>query len=181
MSTRERVKALLSSGVSQVQAAQAIGVEESWVSQLMAEEEFRREVQEARAGLAIQHVEVDKRIDEIERRAWEKVGALLPLQTDAMKVLKVAQVANAARRKAEAAVVGNAQPATVVTLNLPQVTEVQFVLSTDRQVVEVAGRPLQTLSSSAVQALLGRKKAEQLVEDVTPQVSESTRRLLSEF
>lgn len=181
MDTRERVKALLSSGVSQAQAASAIGVEESYVSQLMAEDEFRREVQEGRAGLAIKHVETDKSIDEIESKAWKKVDALLPLQTDLMKVLKVAQIANAAKRKAEAAAAVNAQPATVVALNLPNVQAVQIVLSTDRQVVEVAGRPLQTLPSSSVQKLLQDRRTTKLLDDSTPLIPRETRNMLDEF
>jgi hypothetical protein len=155
-------------------------VEESWVSQLMAEEEFREEVERMRGEAAAGRLENDKRIDSIEDRAWQKVEQLLPIQTDIMKVLKVAQAANTARRTAAGAI-GVSQPSTVVQLTLPTAIHVEFKMSSDRQVVEVDNRPLQTMASSTVHALLNQQRAHKLLTDATPQVDDKTQRLLNEF
>ena len=70
-----------------------------------------------------------------------------------MRVLKVAQVANAAKRKSEAATAVQ-QPSTIVNIALPQQALVEFKLSTDKQVVEIDGRSLTTMPSHVVQAKL---------------------------
>lgn len=179
--TQERILELLGAGASQSQVAMAVGVEESYISQLMAQEEFRKAVQELRAEAAAKHAAVDARIDSIEDKAWRRIDNLVELETNLMKLLKVAQAANAAKRRTQG--VGMAQPATALTVNiaLPQAAVVEFTMSTDRQVVDIGGRAMTTMPSKLVQERLKERKAERLAEDVTPQVSGPSAKLLSQF
>lgn len=179
-STQERILDLLAAGVSQVQTAAALGVEESYVSQLMANEEFRSAVSLKRADKAVDQIEHDGKIDDIEEKAWERVQKLLPMETNLMRVLKVAQVANAAKRKTETSIIPQ-QPSTIVNIALPQQALVHFKLSSDKQVVEVEGRSLATMPSHVVQAKMRERKAQTLLIDATPAIDSGTAAKLASF
>lgn len=178
--TQEKILDLLGAGVPQVQVATAVGVDESYVSQLMAEDWFRGAVQERRAAHAVESIEHDEKIDSIERRAWERIDKLLPLETNLMKLLKVAQVANAAKRKSEVAV-ASTQPATIVNIALPQSALVQFKMTSDKQVIEIEGRSMNTMPSHVVQSKLREKKAASLLVDQTQLIPQDMASKLAAF
>ena len=177
---KDKVLDLLGAGVMQVQVAQALGVDESYVSQLMADESFRNEVQLRRAARAAEHIELDGKIEDLEEMALNKVLKLLPLETNLMKALKVFQVANAAKKKSEAAV--NAQtPSTIVNITMPQNALVHFAMTSDKQVVEVDGRSLTTMPSHVVSQKLKERRAQSLLSDLTPAIDSETARKLAAF
>jgi len=181
MSAQERIQELLGAGVSQVQAALAVGVDESYVSQLMAEENFRAAVVAKRAESAALRAGTDKSIDSIEDKAWKKIEQLIPLETNLMKLLKVATAANAAKRGTSRDATAGNNAGTVVNITMPQSALVEFKMTTDKQVVEIDGRSMNTMSSAKVQAALRERQAKELVQDVTPQVSQKTAVLLKDF
>lgn len=179
--TQQRIMELLGAGASQVQVAMAVGVEESYVSQLMADEGFRAAVQERRADVALKHAETDAKIDSIEEKAWRRLDQLVELETNTMKLLKIATAANAAKRRTDGSQQAASTSAPVVNITLPQSAVVEFKMTTDKQVVEIGGRSMNTMSSAHVHAALREKKAKELAQDVTPQVSGKTKQLLSDF
>jgi transcriptional regulator with XRE-family HTH domain len=180
-STQQRILELLGAGASQSQVAMAVGVEDSYVSQLMANEDFRSGVQALRAEAAAKHAATDAKIDNIEDIAWKRIESLVPMETNLMKLLKVATAANAAKRKSGGNAVTAPATAQIVNIQLPQSAVVEFKMTPDRQVVEISGRSMNTMSSAKVHAALREKRAKELVEDVTPQVNGKTADLLSQF
>lgn len=177
---KDKIRDLLGAGVSQVQVANALGVEESYVSQLMADDRFREEVQTLRAAKATEYIEVDGKIEDLEKMALDKMIKLMPFETNLMKAAKIFQIANGAKKKAEAAV--NSQPAsTVVNITLPQSTIVNFKMSSDKQVVEVGGRSLVTMPSHVVNQKLKEKQALALLTDATPAIDAATAKKLAQF
>jgi hypothetical protein len=103
------------------------------------------------------------------------------METNLMKLLKVATAANAAKRKSGGNAVTAPATAQIVNIQLPQSAVVEFKMTPDRQVVEISGRSMNTMSSAKVHAALREKRAKELVEDVTPQVNGKTADLLSQF
>lgn len=172
---------LLGAGVSPVQVALACGITESYVSQLLSQQEIADEVTSLRAARAAQYVEHDDNLDSDEEKARRLVrrnldnGILKP-----MEALQHFRVLNAARRQSQAAV---ATPAvsTVVTLNLPVAAQVQFKLTTDKQIIEVDGRSLATMPASSMARMLKERQTREtltdlhaMVTDVTPRKMEIT-------
>lgn len=179
--SKERIRDLLGAGASQAQVAMAVGVEESYVSQLMADEDFRGAVTALRAEAAARHAATDARIDSIEDKAWKKIDSLIEFETNLMRLLKVAQAANAAKRRVSENLSTPQGAAPVVNITLPQSSLVEFRMSSDRQVVEIEGKALQAMPSAKIQELARNHKAKQLAEDTTPLIPSDSARLLAKF
>jgi transcriptional regulator with XRE-family HTH domain len=177
---RERVIELLGAGVTQSQVAAALGVEESYVSQLMSEEEVRAEVSNLRATKAAGYIQVDGTIENLEEVALERITRLLPMEANLMKALKVFQVMNAAKKKSESSIAPQ-QPANIVTINLPQQALVTFQMSSDKQVIDIAGRSLTTMPSHQLQARLKERQAATLLADQTPAIDPKLAARLAQF
>ena len=167
MSSKERIVTMLAAGVKPVNIAAAIGVDASYVSQVAAENE--EQISEERSKRAVNVVEHDMTLDAMEDRSLQKVGRLLDGVTDPMKALAVFKVLNGARRRSEAANAA-AVPATVVQIELPEVARVAIKVTTNNQVIEVAGRSMLTMQAKTVEDMLVRrqeekKKTVELLED----------------
>jgi hypothetical protein len=90
----------------------------------------------------------------------------------------VAQGANAAKRRTDPVQGSQNQGGAVVNINLPVNSLMQFKMTSDRQVIEVDGRSMNTMQSAKVQELA---RAVKLAENTVPQVSEASRKLLESF
>jgi transcriptional regulator with XRE-family HTH domain len=178
---QERVKDLLAAGVSQTQVASAVGVSESYISQLMENEEFRDEVIRARGEAALEDVKADEETDDIEGIARRKIKQLLPFENNVMKVLKVYQVMNGAKRKTEPAQQLQNTAGVIVNITLPQRAIVDFKLTSDRQVVEVAGRSMATLPSNVLHQKLRQEQANRLLLDKGQPIEDAVLKKLQKF
>lgn len=178
---QEKIKDLLAAGVSQTQVAAAVGVSDGYISQLMEDENFRTAVIMSRGEIAVNDVKADQEVDDIEEAARQKIKGLLAFETKISTVLKVYQVMNAAKRKTEptAATIPNA--GVIVNISLPQKAIVDFTLTADKQVVEVAGRSMATLPSNVVHAKLREKQAARLLTDTTQPITDALIKKLGKF
>lgn len=150
MASREHLLRLLGEcNLAPVQAAQATGLSESYISQLMAEESFREEVLRLRTQRLTQYSEHDTELDSLESKALSRVAETLPFMkgNDALRAF---QVLNAAKRRS-AQVSQSATPSMVVELEIPPAAQVHFKIQVGTsEVVEVEGRSLATLPSKNV-------------------------------
>ncbi len=160
---KERILDLLGSGVTQVQVAAACGIDESYISQLMEDEDFRQQVLDKRASRVIEHKETDDTIDRIEKKSLEKLEKLIQFETNIMRVLRVFQAANAAKKKTESNVPATGTAGTVVNISVPMTAVVQFKMTPDAQVVEVGDRSMVTMPAQVVNKKLQERKAERLL------------------
>lgn len=148
-------------GLTQRQVADTLGCEESYVSQLMAQEEFRSEVMARRSAKATEYREHDCKVDGGEERALQRVletiGVMKP-----MEALKAFQVLNGAKRRS--AVQSGPQHVTqIVNVELPESAMVHFRIAPEsREVIEVEGRSLATLPAGNVRQMLASRTAAQL-------------------
>lgn len=181
----QRIVELLGAGLSQSVVAQSVGVDASYVSQVATAN--AETIEQARAARAAEYVEHDNSIHALEKLALERLGKMLPLTSDVMKLTKVFQVLNSARRSLDHGMAAaGATPATIVSIELPPAAQLHFKLTADQQVIEVEGRSMVPMPSHQVAAQLRAQKAARLLEHSTalprmPVVSERARALIDQI
>jgi len=161
LDTNARIKKLLGNGLPPSAVAEAVGVDPSLVSQLLADEDFKREVLTAKAARAEQALERDARWDRIEDKVLEKAEQMLPLISRPRDLIAIAQVANGAKRRTgDLGGIGESN-APVVNIVLPNSAVIHFQMNPQAQVVSVEGRSMMPLPASHLNSHLQRLKERQ--------------------
>ena len=162
---KEKVKELLGMNLKPVVVASAVGVSESYISQLLSDAEFSKEVQELKLRNLSETIERDKRWDGLEDGLLQRLEDILPMGfTRPMELLRALQVVNAAKRRSTPQEAATATSMTIVPLLIPAVVASKFVANAQGQVVEVEGRTIATMPASVV--------AEKLLEKDTSRAKE---------
>lgn len=152
---KERILEMLGNGVPQVAVAAALGVSESYISQLMGDPEFAEEVALRRFQQLQAHTARDSKYDSIEDKLLEKLEHALPQLMKPGEITGVLKVINAAKRRGvvqQELPVGQSQ---TVVLNIPQVLVNKFSTNIQQQVIEVAGKPLLTIPAEQLLKKVG--------------------------
>lgn len=182
-----RIVDLLAAGVPQVRIAETVGVDASYISQLAGREDISALVSRKRADRVAEKIEHDDSIEGLEKIALERIGKLLPMQSDIMKITRVFQVLNGAKKSGDAAgALAGTVPQQVVVLNLPAAAQLQFKLTSDKQVIEVEGRSMVPMASNVVAAQLRTLKAARLLENAVempkaPMISSKTKSIVDQL
>lgn len=186
-----RVVELLAAGMLPSQVARSVGCDASYITQLAGQEDVIARIQELRLEGAEALLEKDKLVEDLERAALEKMEKLLPLQMDLMKVTKVYQVLNGARRMIDKSNAGMPQGGATVNLTFPAQAAIALQLSTDNQVVQIAGRSMTPLPSHVVAQQMRDRRANRLLEQSMPKLpdveskpasmSKATRNIIDEI
>lgn len=162
--TELKILDFLAAGVSQRAAAAASGVSESFVSQLMASEDFLASLADRRSAGLQESIEFDSRLDKAEDVVLRRIEATVGMITDPMKAVKALQMLSTVKRRNGVAT-QDSTPATIVTLDLPESSKVTISMSQDKQVIAIGGRSTATLPSRNLGVLLAeRKKSTQAIE-----------------
>lgn len=138
-SQADRIKALLGHGLSNQIVANTVGVEPSYVSQLMADEQFAEEVMMLRIQSLANATERDKSWDSLE----QKLLGTLHEHVDnkmfykPMDVLRALAVTNAAKRRGVASPEALTTHKPVVTLTIPATVIRQYKKTVEGEVVEI--------------------------------------------
>lgn len=159
-STADRALTLLGQGIAPAQVAAALGVTESYISQLVSDEQFAARVAELRYESLQKHNARDNAYDAMEDKLLERMEDLLPLMHRPMEILKAIQVINAAKRRGQSAPENITNKQTVIPLILPVQIINSFKVNPQGQVVEVGKQPLLTIQSGNMDALLKEKRDE---------------------
>lgn len=165
---KERILELLGYGIPAVQVAAAVGCDDSYVSQLMADDNFRSQVEVKRAEKFGEAVALDRMLDSAEQTALERMTALIPFMTRPGEAARVYSILNAAKRRTGAHAATQAAPAAVVQLVLPEAKSISFTLSHEKQVIEIEGRSMATMPARSVAAQLEARNARRLLEARAP-------------
>lgn len=160
-STRERVISLLGQGFSQAVVANTLGVQPSWVSQLLDDPDVRQQVQAARTNQLQERVEDDKTLEKMERRALKLLDDKMAFVRSPKEAASIFLALNKANRKT-----GSMAPETdavalqQVNITLPKAAaSIHIKLNQNNQVIEVEGRSMATLPSRALPSLASSKQA----------------------
>jgi len=138
--TKQQIKSLLSGGCTQRQAALAVGVDESYVSQLMTgDEEFATEVISARIIALKDQSARDGQYDLLEDKILKKLHDQLHMVVNSDKLVRMLAVVNGAKRRgAQQQENGQAGPITnVINLTLPTAIINRYRTNTSNEVIEV--------------------------------------------
>jgi len=148
----EKVIELLGDGHSQVIVADALGVSPARINQLLESEEVRAKVAARKISKLTDASKIDSEWDDLETRAMKKMRMSLAMATKPMEIIKILQVANAAKRKAVAADTASANGHAVqVTLVLPGIVHHKFAVAAQtNEIVEIDGQSLVTVSSDTI-------------------------------
>lgn len=147
MSTKERLIELLGSGISPAIAASAVGCTESYVSQLLSDEQVAAQISALRFANLQAASSRDKKMDSLEDTLLDKLQTTIPLMMRPGEILKAVATVNAMKRRGSAAPESMHIHNQVINLQLAPKTSVHFQLSANKELVEVAGRTLTTMSS----------------------------------
>lgn len=157
-----RIQKMLGEGLTSSVVASAVGCDPSYISQLMEDEEFKNAVLIARATKAEGAVKRDGKWDQIEELALEKAAQMLPLVTRPTDLVRLAAMANAAKRRSSEFSGGSESAAPTVNLVLPASAVIHFQMNSNAQVVEVDGRSLAALPTKTLAEKLKERAQERI-------------------
>lgn len=157
--TKERALELLGSGIASSLVAQSCGVSESYISQLLAEEDFLKAVVERKFQHLQKHNARDAAYDSMEDEILGKLKSQLGMIFDPMKLAKILQMLNAAKRRGAASSEAVTQQATIVTLIMPTkiVERFSVVKDIDNRIIEAGDQKLVTMQSGTLMDRLRSK------------------------
>ena len=138
--TKQQIKSLLSGGCTQRQAALAVGVDESYVSQLMTgDEEFATEVISARIVALKDQSARDGEYDKLEDKILKKLNDQLSMIVNPDRLVRMLAVVNGAKRRgAQQQDNGqNVAVTNVINLSLPAAIVNRYRTNTSNEVIEV--------------------------------------------
>lgn len=160
--TKARALDLLGDGIASNIVAQTLGVSESYISQLLADEVFLKGVVERRYAHLAKHNARDAAYDAIEDDLLERLKATLPMLFDPMKIVRVIQVINAAKRRGQSAPESITQQNVVVNLTLPTAVIDRFSIVKDinNQIIEAGEQKLVTIQSGTLLDRVKQNKPE---------------------
>ena len=153
-STEDRALVLLGQGLAPEMVASAIGVTPSAISQLLSQEEFSIKVAELRYTALASHTSRDAKYDAMEDKLLQRLESTLGMLFDPMKIAKLLQVINGAKRRGITAPENITPPSTVVQLNMPTQIFAQFVTNVNNQVIRAGEQELITVQSGNMTKLL---------------------------
>lgn len=175
--TEERAMALLGQGVPPTAVANALGVDISRISQLLADPEFATSVIDKKFESLSKHNERDSAIDGLEDKLVKKLEDTMAFMTRPMEILKSFQVINAAKRRGQSAPEDLTAKQTIIQLNIPQIILDRFQTNIHNQVVQVGTQSLLTIPSGQMLKQLEAANVETIstkIHDSNPSRAEST-------
>lgn len=149
-----RALELLGQNIPAAQVAMALGVTESLISQYMADPTFLGEVAELRFKTLAKHNTRDLAYDEMEDALLSQLKSYLPFVVDPMKIARLIQVINGAKRRGSTAPESLIAKSEVISLTLPIQIVNQFQVNSANQVVKAGEQDLVTVQSGRMQELL---------------------------
>lgn len=158
MELADRIKSLLGQGLSGTVVASAVGCDPSYVSQLMDQEDFRNEVLVAKATKAEAGVGRDAKWDQVEDIALDKAIQMLPMVSRPSDLIRIAQMANAAKRRTTEFANGAESASPTVQLILPPSANIVLQMNAQAQVVEVDGRSMTPLPTAHLGKMIAARR-----------------------
>jgi len=173
--TETKALNLLGQGFAPEMVASAIGVSPSRISQLLSQDGFAEQVAAARFQNLASQTERDSKYDTLEDQLLERLSKSLGMLFDPLKIAKLLQVVNAAKRRGAAAPENITPQSTVVNLNMPTQIFQQFTTNVNNQVIKAGSQELVTMQSGRMRELLESRKstsdAKEINHVLTPESS----------
>ena len=147
----------LGAGIEPSKVAAAVGVDPSYISQLLADDDFRSQVTVLRFEKLEEATNRDSRLNTIEDKLIDKTEKLIdnPLSfTKPMETIKALQMVNGMKRRGAEVTDAGAAASPVVTLTLPASMLAKFTVDINNQVIKADDQTLVTLPSGSMERLI---------------------------
>lgn len=155
-STSDQIVNLAAKGMMQVQIARMLGVDESYVSQVVNSEDGQKAIQEQAVQITEANDKFDKQIEDLEQTALDRVKLRLN-QANFQQSLAALKVLNALNKRRDTTPAARVTQGNVVPVVLPQSIAIQFTMNAQSQIVEVEGRTMVSASAGQL-AHIAQKK-----------------------
>lgn len=147
----ERIATLLGDGIPAATVAASLGCSESYISQLLSQDDFKQRISTARYEVLAKHNERDASYDTLEDKLLLKLDSSLPLMHRPAEILKALQVVNAAKRRGASAPEAIQEKAVVLKLVMPAQIMHKFTVNIQNQVIQAGEQELLTISSKELE------------------------------
>jgi len=155
-STTDQIIQYAASGVQQIQIARMLGVDDSYVSQVVNDPDNASKIQELAAEISEENRKFDDDIDASEEIALATVKRRLGM-ANMQQSLVALKTLNSLKRRRDTSPAMRQQTGTVVQLMMPQVTLVNYVANSQAEIVEVEGRTMVSAQSSQLAVLMQQR------------------------
>lgn len=162
---QDKVIKYLSQGISTKNIADALGCDESYISQLKADDRIQAKVAELRADYAVKDATFDETLNRAEEKALQRIESTLPF-ANAGQALAAFRVLNSARRRKDGPVSTEVHVTNVI-LQLPAGAAPRYILNDRSEIVEVEGKTMVAANPHQLPALLEMKTGKTVAPAVT--------------
>lgn len=157
---KDRIISLLGHGISPTVVASAVGVDPSYVSQLLELPEVQEAVSLARSQSIEENLSIDSTIKQVEKAAVERLKNQLIFARTPLETARIFQILNSARRHAEeTSHNGRVSESGAITITLPAtaVSQLGIRLNSSSQIIEVDGKTMAPMPSKSLSSLSDSK------------------------
>lgn len=160
MAVRESALELLAQGIPASQVAGTLGVSESYVSQLLGDEDFGSQLQATRTEAAQADLDYDKKIDTAEslylQRIEDKAGfANLQQSLQAFRILNSAKRRKDSRVQAPGINIGQ-----IINITLPVASIPDYKINNQSEIVEVEGKTMLSATPKRLEEIMAARNGE---------------------
>jgi len=148
--SRKRALELLGTGMAVGIVASAVGVDHSYISQLLANEEFAKEVAELRFKNLQSHTLRDERYNQLEDYFVERIDEIKECITRPADIFRAAMLLNKAQRRGQVDPSLGQEFKAVVKLSIPQVIQAQFQVDASGIIISVGTQEMLTMPSNVL-------------------------------
>jgi hypothetical protein len=156
--TEERALALLGQSIAPGIVAEAVGVSESRISQLLSDPYFSARVADLRYLNLAKHSERDAKYDDTEDTLLQKLQDCLCYMVKPMEIIAAVRVINQAKRRNTAPIGASNTKAEVINLTMPVQIIQQYRVNGNNQVIQAGQQELITIQSAQMKTLLSQTK-----------------------
>ena len=188
---KEQIIALLSQGISAAQVAAAVGVSESYISQLRNDPEISDLIVTSGTAKLEAAALFDSSLERAELMALEKIEKNLPF-ANMGQAMAAFRILNSARKRKDAFATPVDQSTSItVNLTLPATAAARYVVNNANEIVEVEGKTMITATAKSLDSMLASRAGAALVQptattlnraanilaNIKPQAAKPVRRL----
>jgi hypothetical protein len=161
-STKEQIISLLSQGIPATAVAAALGVTDSYVSQLKSDPELAALITSTDAAKIEKDAVFDNTLERAEMLALEKIEKNLPF-ANMGQAMAAFRILNGARKRADAfAAIQDQSTNITVNLTLPAAAAAKYVVNNSNEIVEVEGQTMITATAKSLDSLLAQRASASL-------------------
>jgi len=166
-----KVKKLLAQGLAPSAIARIVSCDPSYISQLTADPAFMQEVTSARIEQAESIISQDEKVLQLRGQVIDKLEEAISISYKLPELLNAFNVLDKAKSHSG---IGEYQPqseSAIVNLHLPNVQKLNFVMSPDKQVIEIEGRPMIRAQAPQILNMVKAKENERLLAITTAELA----------